>query len=100
MACGKLFYGLFFRTNSPFGRNLHIPNNPFNILIVKVYFGTDIYLAVLFVLRSVILSVVWHCDYLLLLLYGTVVNTYAVQSGGCRFESLWGFGFFLKDAHY
>ena len=26
--------------------------------------------------------------------YGTVVNTYAVQSGGCRFESLWGFGFF------
>ena len=32
--------------------------------------------------------------------YGTVVNTYAVQSGGCRFESLWGFGFFLKGAHY
>ena len=33
-------------------------------------------------------------------LYGTVVKTYAVQSGGCRFESLWGFGFFLKGAHY
>ena len=32
--------------------------------------------------------------------YGTVVNTYAVQSGGCRFESLWGFGFFLRGAHY
>ena len=32
--------------------------------------------------------------------YGTVVNTYAVQSGGRRFESLWGFGFFLKGAHY
>ena len=32
--------------------------------------------------------------------YGIVVNTYAVQSGGCRFESLWGFGFFLKGAHY
>ena len=32
--------------------------------------------------------------------YGTVVNTYAVQSAGCRFESLWGFGFFLKGAHY
>ena len=29
-----------------------------------------------------------------------MVNTYAVQSGGCRFESLWGFGFFLKGAHY
>ena len=28
-----------------------------------------------------------------------MVNTYAVQSGGCRFESLWGFGFFLKGAH-
>ena len=27
-------------------------------------------------------------------------NTYAVQSGGCRFESIWGFGFFLKGAHY
>ena len=22
-------------------------------------------------------------------------NTYAVQSGGCRFESLWGFGFII-----
>ena len=32
--------------------------------------------------------------------YGTVVNAYAVQSGGCRFESLWGFGFYLKGAHY
>ena len=32
--------------------------------------------------------------------YGTVVNTYAVQSGGCRFEYLWGFGFYLKGAHY
>ena len=29
-----------------------------------------------------------------------MVNTYAVQSGGCRFESLWGFGFLLKGAHY
>ena len=29
-----------------------------------------------------------------------MVNTYAVQSGGCRFESLWGFGFILKSAHY
>ena len=29
-----------------------------------------------------------------------MVNTYAVQSGGCRFEPLWGFGFFLKGAHY
>ena len=29
-----------------------------------------------------------------------MVNTYAVQSGGCRFESLWGFGFYLKSAHY
>ena len=29
-----------------------------------------------------------------------MVNTYAVQWGGCRFESLWGFGFFLKGAHY
>ena len=29
-----------------------------------------------------------------------MVNTYAVQSGGCTFESLWGFGFFLKGAHY
>ena len=29
-----------------------------------------------------------------------MVNTYAVQSGGCRFESLWGFGYFLKGAHY
>ena len=29
-----------------------------------------------------------------------MVNTYAVQPGGCRFESLWGFGFFLKGAHY
>ena len=68
MACGKLFHGLFSRTNGPFGSNLHIPNNPLNILIVKVYFGTDIYLVALFVLRSVILSVVWHCVYLLLLL--------------------------------
>ena len=25
---------------------------------------------------------------------------YAVQSGGCRFESLWGFGFFLRGANY
>ena len=32
--------------------------------------------------------------------YGTVVNTYAAQSGGCRFESLWGFGFSLKAAYY
>ena len=32
--------------------------------------------------------------------YGTVVNTYAAQSGGCRFESLWGFGFSLKGAYY
>ena len=32
--------------------------------------------------------------------YGTVVNTYAVQSRGCRFESLWGFVFYLKGAHY
>ena len=32
--------------------------------------------------------------------YGTVVNTYAVQSGGCRFESLRGFGICLKGAHY
>ena len=31
---------------------------------------------------------------------GTVVNTYAAQSGGCRFESLWGFGFSLKGAYY
>ena len=31
--------------------------------------------------------------------YSTVVNTYAVKSGGCRFESLWGFGVFLKGAH-
>ena len=23
-----------------------------------------------------------------------------MQSGGCRFESPWGFGFFLKGAHY
>ena len=30
----------------------------------------------------------------------SMVNTYAVQSGGCRFESLWGFGFCLKGAHY
>ena len=29
-----------------------------------------------------------------------MVNTYAVQSGGCRFESLWGFCFYLKGAHY
>ena len=29
-----------------------------------------------------------------------MVNTYAVQSGGCRFESLWGFGFYLKGAYY
>ena len=29
-----------------------------------------------------------------------MVNTYAVQSGSCRFESLWGFGFSLKGAHY
>ena len=29
-----------------------------------------------------------------------MVNTYAVQSGGCRFESLWGFGFYIKGAHY
>ena len=29
-----------------------------------------------------------------------MVKTYAVQSGGCRFESLWGFGFILKSAHY
>ena len=29
-----------------------------------------------------------------------MVNTYAVQSGGCRFESLWGFGFILKSANY
>ena len=29
-----------------------------------------------------------------------MVNAYAVQSGGCRFESLWGFGFSLKGAHY
>ena len=29
-----------------------------------------------------------------------MVNTYAVQSGGCRFECLWDFGFFLKGAHY
>ena len=29
-----------------------------------------------------------------------MVNTYAVQSGGRRFESLWGFGFCLKGAHY
>ena len=29
-----------------------------------------------------------------------MVNTYAVQSGGCSFESLWGFGFFLKGTHY
>ena len=29
-----------------------------------------------------------------------MVNAYAVQSGGCRFESLWGFGSFLKGAHY
>ena len=29
-----------------------------------------------------------------------MVNTYAVQSRGCRFESLWGFGFYLKGAHY
>ena len=32
--------------------------------------------------------------------YGTVVNSSAVQSGGCRFESLWGFGSFVKGAHY
>ena len=25
-----------------------------------------------------------------------MVNTYIVQSGGCRFESLWGFGFLKK----
>ena len=29
-----------------------------------------------------------------------MVNTYAVQSGGGRFEYLWGFGFSLKGAHY
>ena len=29
-----------------------------------------------------------------------MVNTYTVQSAGCRFESLWGFGFNLKGAHY
>ena len=29
-----------------------------------------------------------------------MVNAYVVQSGGCRFESLWGFGSFLKGAHY
>ena len=29
-----------------------------------------------------------------------MVNTYAAQSGGCRFESLWGFGFSLKGAYY
>ena len=29
-----------------------------------------------------------------------MVNAYAVQSGGCRFESLWGFGFSLKGALY
>ena len=29
-----------------------------------------------------------------------MVNTYAAQSGGCRFESLWGFGFYLKGAYY
>ena len=29
-----------------------------------------------------------------------MVNTYALQSGGWKFESLWGFDFFLKGAHY
>ena len=29
-----------------------------------------------------------------------MVNTYAAQPGGCRFESLWGFGFSLKGAYY
>ena len=29
-----------------------------------------------------------------------MVNTYAAQSGGCRFESLWGFGFSLVGAYY
>ena len=29
-----------------------------------------------------------------------MVKAYAVQSGGCSFESLWGFGFCLKGAHY
>ena len=29
-----------------------------------------------------------------------MVNTYAAQSGGYRFESLWGFGFSLKGAYY
>ena len=29
-----------------------------------------------------------------------MVNTYAAQSGGCRFESLWGFGFSLNGAYY
>ena len=29
-----------------------------------------------------------------------MVNIYAAQSGGCRFESLWGFGFSLKGAYY
>ena len=29
-----------------------------------------------------------------------MVNTYAAQSGGCRFESLWGFGFSLKGAYH
>ena len=31
---------------------------------------------------------------------GAVVNTYAVKSRGRRFESIRGFGFFLKGAHY
>ena len=34
MARGNLFYGLFLRTNSPFGSNLRVPNNPLNILIL------------------------------------------------------------------
>ena len=29
-----------------------------------------------------------------------MAKTYAAQSGGCRFESLWGFGFSLKGAYY
>ena len=29
-----------------------------------------------------------------------MVNTYAAQSGGYRFESLWGFGFSPKGAYY
>ena len=29
-----------------------------------------------------------------------MVNTYVAQSGGCRFECLWGFGFSLQGAYY